>query len=123
MIYTKKGEQVAQGAFNVYGREIGAAYSVDGMQIYPPVFNLKVMSYNVGGWYKGSGTNVPTAQKEQYLALQTGMIEDNDPDVLVIQEYLANFAADGTSALSLLQGLFPYVHVKTSGTYFGRAIS
>ena len=121
MIYAKNGTLLLS-AYELDGDALDKAYDINGTQIYTIEFNLKVMTYNVGGWYTGSGTNVPADKKDAYLALQTGMIEDNDPDVLVIQEYLANFSADGTSALTLLQSLFPYVHVKTSGTYFGRAI-
>lgn len=122
MIYGINGNQI-YGAYGNSGLPLNVAYSKNGSQIYPdgPVA-LKVMTYNVGGWYIGSGTNVPAEKKSQYYALQTGMIESNNPDVLVIQEYLANFSDDGTSALTMLQGLFPYVHVKTSGTYFGRAV-
>lgn len=111
---------------NVYdksGVELEQAYDIDGnplMSIEPT--QLKVMTYNVGGWYIGSGTNVPTSEKEAYYELQTGMIEDNDPDILFINEYLAQFCEDGTSALTMLQGLFPYVVTKTSGVYYGRAI-
>lgn len=121
-VYSKNGD-VLQSVYSKDGHSLTAAYSKSGAQIFPdgPI-SLKVMSYNVGGWYIGSGTNVPAEKKDLYYALQTGMIEDNNPDVLVIQEYLANFSADGTSALTMLQGLFPYVHVITSGTYFGRAI-
>lgn len=122
MIYDKSGNQL-HAIYNKSGQPLNMAYAKDGMQIFPdgPI-TLKVMTYNVGGWYDGRGTNVPADKKSLYYALQTGMIEENDPDVLVIQEYLANFSADGTSALTMLQNLFPYVHVKTSGTYFGRAI-
>lgn len=119
MIYSKDGSAI-WSAYDKNGQEIDAAYNVSGSKVFANA--LKVMTYNVGGWYIGSGRNVPAADKSKFYALQTGMIEANDPDVLVIQEYLANFSDDGTSALTMLQGLFPYVHAKTSGTYFGRAI-
>ena len=110
-------------AYDVNGNSLQSAYDVNGNQIFSAApLPLKIMTYNVGGWYTGSGGNVPTEKKSEYLALHTGMIEDNDPDVLVIQEYLANFSADGTSAKTLLESLFPYVHTKTSGTYYGRAV-
>lgn len=121
-IYSIDGTAMT-GAFGVDGDNLSACYDIDGETVWTAESTtLKVMAYNVGGWYTGSGSNVPADKKSEYLALQTGMIEDNDPDILIIQEYLANFSADGTSALSMLQSLFPYVHVKTSGTYFGRAI-
>lgn len=119
MVYSKNGDSLLS-VYDINSRTLDKAYDVDGTLIHRRV--LKVMSYNVGGWYKGSGRNVPAAQEAEYYALQTGMIQENDPDILVIQEYLANFSDSGTSALTMLQSLYPYVHVKTSGTYFGRAI-
>lgn len=120
-IFNIDGDSIPS-AYGKNGVRISQAYDIDGNELLQQSVGLKVMTYNVGGWYIGSGRNVPAAKKDQYLALQTGMIENNDPDVLVIQEYLANFSDDGTSALSILQELFPYVHAKVSGTYFGRAI-
>lgn len=124
MIYDKNGN-VLNSAYDKNGQSLLSAYDIEGNQIFsavePEPTTIKVMTYNVGGWYIGSGRNVPSAQKTEYLALQIGMIEDADPDVLMIQEYLANFSDDGTSALSMLRDLFPYVHAVASGTYFGRA--
>lgn len=121
-IYSKDGIQLAL-AFGKNGDSLQSAYGVNGDLVFSAgLSELKVMTYNVGGWYIGSGRNVPASKEEEYYALQTGMILANDPDVLVIQEYLANFSDSGTSALSMLQSLFPYVHAKVSGTYFGRAI-
>lgn len=121
-IYDADGNAL-YAAYDADGNALPKAYDADGNVIWTaePI-TLKVMTYNVGGWYIGSGTNVPADKKNFFYAMQTGMIEDNDPDILIIQEYLANFSADGTSALTMLQGLFPYVHTKTSGKYSGRAI-
>jgi endonuclease/exonuclease/phosphatase family metal-dependent hydrolase len=120
-IYNKSGIQI-YSAYNKSGTSLINAYDVSGGVVFAQSgIPLKVMTYNVGGWYIGSGTNVPTDKYEAYLALQTGMIEGNDPDVLLIEEYLANFSS-GHPAIDILQGLFPYVHVKTSGTYYGRAV-
>ena len=119
-VYDINGNPI-QTIYNVDGEGIPNCYDINGNPLIIPT-SIKVMTYNVGGWYEGTGTNVPANKKEAMYALQTGMIEDNDPDILIIQEYLANFSADGTSAYTMLQSLFPYVHVKTSGTYYGRAI-
>jgi len=121
MIYNISGI-ATNSAYDVSGNHLNRAYDVSGNQVFSGSISLKVMTYNVGGWYTGSGGNVPAAKKDTYYALQTGMITDNDPDILIIQEYLAQFSDDGTSALTMLQGLFPYVHAVTSGTYFGRAV-
>lgn len=120
-IYTYDGREIIT-PYSKDGRTLRNCFDIHGNKIYPDAFHIKVMTYNVGGWYIGSGTNVPTDQKAFFYELQTEMIENNDPDVLIIQEYLANFSADGTSALTMLQEFFPYVHTKVSGTYFGRAI-
>ena len=119
-VYNKSGNAI-QTVYDVDGIGVSNCYDINGIPLLVPL-SVKVMTYNVGGWYCGTGTNVPANKKEDMYALQTGMIEDNDPDILIIQEYLADFSADGTSALTMLQGLFPYVHTKTSGTYYGRAI-
>ena len=118
-IFSLDGTQI-DAAYDLDGEPLDSAYDYTGGVVWSD--SLKVMTYNVGGWYTGSGSNVPAAKKDQYYALQTGMIEDADPDILFINEYLAQFSADGTSALTMLQSLFPYVEAKTSGTYFGRAI-
>lgn len=119
-IYDKNG----QSLYVVYGKDGSAlthAYDKSGNLLYvAEPTTLKVMTYNVGGWYIGSGRNVPAAYKNSYYALQTGMIENNDPDILFINEYLEEFSDDGTSALTMLQSLFPYVYAIPSGTYFGR---
>lgn len=119
-VYNKDGELVST-LYNKAGSSILSAYDIEGNPVFGAA-NIRVMSYNVGGWYLGNGGNVPANEKDFFYSLQTGIIEDNDPDVLVIQEYLANFSADGTSAKTMLESLFPYVHVKTSGTYYGRAV-
>lgn len=118
-VYNIEGVEL-RSVYNKNGNDLSMCYNKDGAVIF--IKQLKVMTYNVGGWYIGSGRNVPAAQKDIYYALQTGMIEDADPDILVIQEYLAQFSDDGTSALTMLQSLFPYVHAEVSGTYFGRAV-
>lgn len=124
-IYDSAGSQI-YSAYNKNGVGLQVAYGADGSEVFSgeptPKTSLKVMTYNVGGWYIGSGSNVPAAEKDVYYALQTGMIRGNDPDVLFINEYQANFSADGTSALTMLQSLFPYVVAKTGGPYHGRAI-
>lgn len=118
-VYNIEGVEL-RSVYSKNGNDLSMCYNKDGAVIFTK--QLKVMTYNVGGWYIGSGRNVPAVQKDLYYALQTGMIEDADPDILVIQEYLAQFSDDGTSALTMLQGLFPYVHAEVSGTYFGRAV-
>jgi endonuclease/exonuclease/phosphatase family metal-dependent hydrolase len=122
MIYNKNGN-VLLNAYDKVGSGLSVAYDKTGNVVFSSEPNqLKIMEYNVGQWYIGDGNAVPTAKKEAYYNLQTGIIEDNDPDILLINEYYGNFCTDGTSALTILQSLFEFVHVVTSGTYYGRAI-
>lgn len=120
-IYDINGNEL-YAVYDINGNELNNAYDINGNLIYQKNgIHLKVMSYNVGGWYTGGGSYVPTDKYEEYLALQTGMIQRNDPDILIIQEYMSTFSS-GHSALTILQDLFPYVKAVSSGTYFGRAI-
>ena len=119
-IYDKSGAQL-ETVYNVSGAALPTAYDKAGNIIFAAA-DLKVMTYNVGGWYIGSGRNVPAAEKDAYYALQTGMIADASPDILFINEYMAQFSDDGTSALEMLQQFFPYIETAMSGTYFSRAI-
>lgn len=120
-IYNKSKELLAN-AFEKSGTALNAAYLKDGVQIFPdgPTI-LKVMTYNVGGWYDGKGTNVPAAQDQEYFDLQYGTIHDNDPDFLLLEEYWDQFSKTGRTARSFLSELFPFVYPINGNTkYFGR---
>lgn len=118
-IYHINGAELHE-AYAVNGNAFASGYSIDGTKNYRK--SLRVMQYNVGGWYDGAGTNVPEAYVSTYYALQSSTITDNDPDILFINEYLANFSDTGYSALSFLQQFFPYIKTVTYGTYYGRAV-
>lgn len=122
-IYNKNG-QVLSNVYNVNGQEQPKAYDINGAEIFSnEPSNIKVMTYNVGGWYIGSGTNVPADKDEQYYNLQRGMIVNNDPDILILQEYWTTFSQAGRSALTMLKDLFPYVKtVKGTDQWYGHAI-
>lgn len=122
-VYNVGGNQLST-IYEVDSRSLIAAYDVDGEQLFPgDGFKLKVMTYNVGGWYDGSGTNVPSDKDAVYYALQNGMIESNDPDILCLQEYWNTFSKAGRTALSLLQQYFPYIRAQNGNSqYFGRCV-
>lgn len=123
MIYDKSGNPL-QTVYGKTGQSLSAAYSKDGTQIYPdsPI-TLKVMTYNVGQWYYGSGDNVPADKDAAYYALQNGMIQAHNPDVLCIQEYWKVFSKTGRTALSMLQQYFPYIHEQGGESgYYGRCV-
>lgn len=121
MIYNVNGETFSP-AYNVSGENIIAAYNVSGNQVFPNGKLLKVMTYNVGGWYIGSGANVPTTYDSQYYALQNAIIGGQNADILCIEEYWNNFSSNRT-ARSLLEQYYPYIEARNGNTtYFGRAI-
>lgn len=123
MIYKKNGNPL-QTVYVKNRQPLNAAYSKSGTQIFPdgPVA-LKVMSYNCGQWYYGGGDNVPADKDAAYYALQNGMIQQNDPDVLCIQEYWKVFSKTGRTALSMLQQYFPYIHEQGGESgYYGRCV-
>jgi len=119
MIYDADGEKVLS-AYGVDGQLLSAAYAKDGTKVYPA---LKVMSYNVGQWYVGGGDNVPAAKDADYYALQNGMLLQDDPDILCIQEYWKVFSKAGRTAKSILEQYFPYIHEQGGDSgYFGRCV-
>ena len=122
-IYNKDGIQLLS-AYDVDGNELINAYDVDGNLIFHKDAGLiKVCSYNVGGWYIGSGTNVPANLDSAYYELQNGTIHDINADILCIQEFWTVFSKTGRTAQSLLEQYYPYIQsADGSATYTGRAI-
>lgn len=119
-VYSLEGNELLN-TYAVDGTSLSVAYDVNGNSITLNL-ELKVMTYNVGGWYDGSGTNVPNDKDLEYYNLQMGMITQNDPDILVLQEYWSTFSGAGRSAYDMLGTIFPYVHQEEGGTYMGRCI-
>lgn len=122
-VYNKSGEPLLS-VYSKSGDALARAYNASGNQIYPngPI-SLRIMSYNVGEWYYGDGDNVPADKDELYYALQNGMIQRNDPDVLCIQEYWKIFSKTGRTALSMLQQYFPYIHEEGGASgYYGHCV-
>ena len=124
------------GAYSVNGEQINAvfqmqtitplsaAYDLEGNAIFPTTpMRLKVMTYNCGQWYYGDGDNVPANKDAEYLALQSGMIKRNNPDVLLIQEYWVMFSKLGRTAMSMLEQFFPFIYPYGGDSgYYGHCI-
>lgn len=109
-IYNKSGN-ILTTAYSKEGNALSKAYDKNGNVIYSKGATvLKVMAYNVGQWYDGTHTRVPSAKDSAYYALQNGMLSDIDPDILCLEEYLTQFSDTGRSALTMLQQYFPYIH-------------
>ena len=49
--------------YDIHGNPINALYDMDGNPVTPLSKKpLRIMTYNVGGWYDGTGQNVPSAK-------------------------------------------------------------
>lgn len=82
-----------------------------------------VMSYNVGGWYNGSGTNVPEEDYDRFLELQSNILDRYNPDILCIQEYKDYISQNKPSAENFLNKRYKYLANKYGNTtYDGKAI-
>lgn len=120
MIYTVNG--VAQNV--AYGIDGNAhlPYDVNGNALLGDV--LKVATYNVGGWYIGSGTNVPTDRKAEYVPLQQSILSAVDADIVCFQEYWDVFCADGTTANAVIGDYFTQQEkTRTTTTWNGHVIA
>lgn len=122
-IYDINGTELAD-AYAIDGTELSDAYDIDGNAIFHNApAEIKVMTYNVGQWYCGNGSVVPSSLDADYYALQNGMIASADADILLIEEYRDQFSEAGRTALSMLEQYYPYIHTENgSSGYFGRAI-
>lgn len=104
-------ENLLATIYDLNGTTIDSAYDKNGELVFTSDRpTLKVMDYNVGQWYYGGHVVVPADKDAEYYALQNGMIQANNPDILVMEEYLTQFSATGRSALTMLQQYFPYIH-------------
>lgn len=107
-IYDVNGTQL-YACYDANGGSLANAYDADGNLIFSASgISLKVAEYNVGQWYIGSGVVVPTDKDAEYYALQNGMIQDIDADILCLCEYRTQFSANRT-ARSLLSQYYPYI--------------
>ena len=109
-IYSRNGQQV-NTPFNQSGEEIYSAFDVFGTEVYAKIHTLKVMTYNVGTWYVGRHDNVPAEKDAEYYALQKGIIQQNNADILFLEEYCKEFSKTGRTAISILQECgYTYIH-------------
>ena len=111
------------GAYSIDGQSLASVYAEGGSALEQAydinggwLLNrpLKIMTYNVGQWYLGNHDNVPADLDEEYYELQNGMIQQNNPDVLFLNEYVKQFSKAGRSAISMLEQYFPYIHEEVS---------
>lgn len=122
-VYSKDGTAL-NAVYDVNGNRLAQAYDIDGAPLLPtePV-SLRVATYNVGGWYIGSGTNVPTTKKAQYVNLQQDILAQVNADLVCFQEYWRVFCADGTTAQTVIGSFFTQIETTNATTqYSGHAI-
>ena len=115
-VYDKNGNALS-AVYDKTGAPLDVAYDRNGNIVFQKnPTTLKVMAYNCGQWYIGSHDNVPADRDAEYYALQNGIIESVDADVLLLEEYTAQFSKAGRTALSMLQSKYPYYHEQTDGS-------
>ena len=110
-IYNKDGTAILS-PYGIDGIAKAQAYDINGNTLLTPT--IKLMAYNVGQWYLGNHDNVPANLDAEYYALQNGMIQSNDADILFLEEYTLQFSKTGRTALSMLQQYYPYIHERGS---------
>lgn len=123
-IYNKSGVQI-YSAYKKDGTPVRQAYDRHGNLVFngEDGEHLKVMQYNVGGWYNGTGQSVPSAYDAPYYALQNGILQRHDPDILCIEEYRTQFTTGGRTAQSMLSQYFQYIEERQGTTaYYGHAV-
>ena len=122
-IYDASGTQL-YSAYDASGTELLNAYDANGNVIFTSdPLSLKVMTYNVGGWYTGRGYSVPSEWDSEYYALQNGILDEYKPDILCIQEYRDAFTTGGRTALSVLNPYFDYIQTdRGTNDYMGHAV-
>ena len=121
MIYNKNGAAI-NVAYDINGSGLLQAYDIFGNPLFSSGIPLTIMTYNVGQWYIGNNTRVPTTKKTEYYNLQYGTFFNNPVSVLFLQEYLDSWCVDGAAASELLSPFFDYQEVSHPSGYIGHSI-
>lgn len=122
-IFSKSGTALSN-VFGLDAKNLLTAYDVSGILVFQSGerTNLKIMTYNVGQWYIGSGSRVPTEEKAEYFTLQNGILNRNRPDILFMQEYLNSWCQDGSLTSDLLSPYFDNQEVTNPQGFIGHSI-
>lgn len=108
-------------AWDASGRQLTAAYDIEGNQVLADPVDMVVMTYNVGQWYIGNGSNIPTAKYAEYYALQREILAKYDADVVGFQEYYDPFSSGHTVESVIGEYFTAHVNNAISG-YSAKAI-
>lgn len=83
---------------------------------------FSIMCYNVGLWYNGSGSSVPTEDYERFLALHESIIDRYAPDILCVQEHRDEISVGKSAFKNLLESRYHFFPAYQIGAYDGKAI-
>ena len=120
-IYDGNGNQL-NACYDGHGNALQYAYDGEGHLIFTSrETDLKVMTYNIGQWYIGNGSNVPTAKYSDYYALQRSMLASDDADIVGFQEYYDPFSSGHTVESVIGEYFTNHVNNAVSG-YSAKAI-
>lgn len=122
-VYTKDGVEI----FSVYstnGSALNQAYDINGNPLLDsrePTNRLTIMQYNVGQWYTGSGSRMPSGAFPNYSYLHKQIFRANAPDIVTFQEYVDPVITDHPVS-ELTSAYFTDHVVGGSGNYMTKAI-
>lgn len=123
-VYDKNGNLLVD-IYDKNGISLGSAFDKDGNVVFAKnPLNLKVMTFNVGQWWKGGGGGTSDESiGSNYRALFNKIFTDQDVDFVCIQEYWEIIGQQ--TAKALLEQYFPYVIevCPTGANYFKHAVA
>lgn len=114
-IYDNDGNALSV-CYDNEGNALSHAYDLEGNVVWDatPV-TMRFTTYNVGDWYIGSHTLVPTDKKTAYETLQRTIFENVNADICCMQEAPPKFCQDDTLASTILDDFFD--HLETCAAY------
>lgn len=113
-IYSIDGQAV-ESAYKVSGESLEHVYDINGELLIDDSYELKVMTFNVGEWYIGNGSSIPSEKKNAYTKLHKSIFESAQADICFLQEAHSTFCQDGTLADDFLSQYFQYI-ISNSGS-------
>ena len=83
---------------------------------------FSVMSYNIGGWYNGSGTSIPADKQDIYEPLNKSILRRYAPDVIMLQEF-RDYVVGSNRPYTYMLGGYTVYKDKGDTSYMGKAIA
>lgn len=116
-LYDKNGNELVT-AYDAEGSEALTVYDANGDVAWIADRQVIFCNYNVGQWYIGNGSRIPTDVKTEYTNLQTTIFNNIQPDICLMQEATTTFCQDGTKAVDFLAPWFSDIHTTRGTTGF-----